>query len=114
MVRHRFVGSRRTAKRVCFLASWFLSRDVAVHSGVHCRRGIRPGTSVLHVPQENAPGRPWRHDNNTYCRRDGLAKTLAQPPGDSIRTASRVRSFGSDIAHGRIAYGPDTRLREGC
>ena len=54
MVRHRFVGSRRTAKRVCFLASWFLSRDVAVHSGVvgasapapRCfkfRRKTRPG-----------------------------------------------------------------------
>ena len=33
MVRHRWI-SQETAKRACYIASWFLSRDVAVHSGV--------------------------------------------------------------------------------
>ena len=53
MVRHRWISQDGKA---CLLASWFLSRDVAVHSGV--RRSISPGTSVLQVPQENAPGGP--------------------------------------------------------
>ena len=53
MVRHRWI-SQETAKRACYIASWFLSRDVAVHSGVvgasapapRCfkfRRKTRPG-----------------------------------------------------------------------
>ena len=52
---HRWISQDGKAIAcLCLLASWFLSRDVAVHSGV--RRSISPGTSVLQVPQENAPG----------------------------------------------------------
>jgi hypothetical protein len=85
---HRWISQDGKAIAcLCLLASWFLSRDVAVHSGV--RRSISPGTSVLQVPQENgkrAWGRPWRHDN---CRRDGLAKPLRTAPPRARRHDSR-------------------------
>jgi hypothetical protein len=42
---------------------------------------------VLQVPQENAPGRPWRHHNR---RRDGLAKPLLSRRG-TLRRAPTPR-----------------------
>ena len=78
MVRHRWISQDGKA---CLLASWFLSRDVAVHSGDGCRRGISPGTSVLQVPQENAPG--GDPGGTTTADATVWQNRLAQPPGDS-------------------------------
>jgi hypothetical protein len=74
MVRHRWISQDGKA---CLLASWFLSRDVAVHSGVV--GASAPAPRCFKFRRKTRLGALEARQLPT--RRFG--KTLAQPPGDS-------------------------------
>jgi hypothetical protein len=78
MVRHRCDLAGRQSVPVRQAGSLADTSAGALGSTGVVGAGISPGTSVLQVPQENAPGRPGRHDNR---RRDGLAKPLLSRRG---------------------------------
>ena len=74
IVRHRWISQDGKA---CLLASWFLSRDVAVHSGVV--GASAPAPRCFKFRRKTRLGALEARQLPT--RRFG--KTLAQPPGDS-------------------------------
>jgi len=86
MVRHRWISQDGKA---CLLASWFLSRDVAVHSGVV--GASAPAPRCFKFRRKTRLGALEARQLPT--RRFG--KTLAQPPGDST---SCLKDLGVCIA----------------
>ena len=64
------VGSCRTAKvSVPLLASWLLSRDVAVHSGVVGAYCISPGTGTRSVCSSSSAGKLKRRGGRDITMR---------------------------------------------
>ena len=55
MVRHRWISQDGKA---CLLASWFLSRDVAVHSGVVLVGASAPAPRCFKFRRKTRPGDP--------------------------------------------------------
>ena len=80
MVRHRWISQDGKA---CLLASWFLSRDVAVHSGAVGASAPPPAPRCFMFRRKTRLGDP--EGTTTADGRFGILRihTLAQPPGDS-------------------------------
>ena len=100
MVRHP--GHRWISQdgKACLLASWFLSRDVAVHSGVV--GASAPAPRCFKFRRKTRLG--GLEARQLPTRRFG--KTLAQPPGDSaswLRAHELLSRTSNASAQGRDA-----------